>query len=130
MTRRARLSLDPAQRSKAAPPHGFETPPAASDAREPADETAAAAGSAGNGAEGARQTTGHWRADRPQPAGAAEAPTDAVADAGVTGTAATARPAGALLASVRVLSRRPLVRVLAVSVAAGLSLYLLRRRLF
>lgn len=147
MTKRARLSLDPGQRSKAPPPHGFD--PEADDAAPP-DAT----GGAASTAEPARaaplaasydrpkRAGGRWRAHRPQSepqseprpepepepgAAAARAPDAAT---GIGSPAFGASSGTALLAHLRALSRRPVVRAIAVGVAAGVSLYLLRRRLF
>jgi hypothetical protein len=128
MTKRAKLSLDPQQRSKPAPPHGFAgqaaPPPDAGavhpGAAAPAKGSTAEAGQAAGPAAG--RAAGHWRANRPEPepAQAAAVAEDQPAGGGI----------GAWVAGVRVLARKPVVRAVAVGMLAGLSFYLLRRRLF
>jgi hypothetical protein len=131
MTRRAKLSLDPKQHSKTPPPHGFDVPaPTPAEPERPDGSTAASR--PGAGGTPARPAGGRGRAHRREPV-ASQAPDDSSGLEGATGDARPATPGhtpGAVLAVARVLSRRPLVRALAVGVAAGISIYLLRRRLF
>jgi hypothetical protein len=138
MTRRAKLSLDPKQQSKAAPPHGFEqrAPGIPDDATAGAEAAPVARPAAGAGKD-VQSVRARWQAHRPQAdptAGAAAGPSAG----GVPPESVAERPAprpaahmaSALNARVRELSRRPMVRAVAVGVAAGLAVLLLRRRLF
>ncbi|WP_058557621.1 hypothetical protein [Thiohalocapsa sp. ML1] len=120
MTRRAKLSLDPEQRTKAAPPHGFDGEP---DKQEPDAVPAPAPAAAAEGIAEAERVARHWQADRPTPCAeegaVAAAPQHPLRAAGST-----------VVAVARVLARKPAVRAVGVAVLAGVSIYLLRRRLF
>lgn len=126
--KRAKLSLDPGQHSKPPPSHGFDAPAQAPE-QPPGDVdtgAAAAAVSAGDAAgDAAGRAAGRWRAHRPQ---GADAPVSKGGERPVqeptTGGPET------LLARAAALSRHPAVRVVAAGVLTGLSIYLLRRRLF
>jgi hypothetical protein len=124
MTKRAKLSLDPQQRSKPAPPHGFagQAAPSPDAGAVHPGAAAPAKGSTAEAGRAAGQAAGHWRANRPEPAAAqgAAVAEDQPAGGGI----------GAWVAGVRVLARKPVVRAVAVGMLAGLSFYLLRRRLF
>jgi hypothetical protein len=120
MTKRAKLSLDPARQAKGEPRHGFgdemetgdavpETPPAP-----PPEPTP-------------RPAAGAWQADRPKSA-------DSTAAAASAATRSPPEPARktmprTLPPQLATLAKHPLVRMLALGVAAGLSFYLLKRRL-
>jgi hypothetical protein len=119
MTRRAKLSLDPDRRNKTAPPHGFDGDSADAEAAAVPVGTPAAAA---DGIADAKRAAGHWRADRSAPEQDAHAvPAAAEVPYGV---------GSAIVATVKVLARKPAVRTAGVAVLAGLSLYLLGRRLF
>jgi hypothetical protein len=119
MTKRAKLSLDPQQRGKAPPPHGFGS--SAADEAAAAMAASHAGVSATDPARRRGQNGGAWQAQRPGPSAAGHS---------AQGAAAAATTGNAWVATARVLARRPLVRGAAMVVLAGLSLYLLRRRLF
>lgn len=120
MTRRAKLSLDPEQRTKAAPPHGFDGEPGK---QEPETVPDPVPGAAAEGIAEAERVARHWQADRPTPCAedgaAVAAPQHPLLVAG-----------NAVVAVARVLARKPAVRAVGAAVLAGVSIYLLRRRLF
>ncbi len=135
MTRRAKLSLATDQQHKGTPPHGFDgpQPAAAGESAEQAGPAPEQAAPARDANRVGRRAGGRWRADR-QAAGAAGAgagpqagePRDPAGQ-----TSASAMPAGkVVLSRAAALSRHPVVRVVGLSLLAGLSIYLLRRRLF
>lgn len=119
MTRRAKLSLDPAQRTKAAPPHGFD---AEQDAQAPAAVPTPAPAAAAEGIAEAKRVAGQWQAEPRTPA--AEAPEAAAARHPVWMAGVTA------VAIARVLARKRVVRAVGAAVLAGVSVYLVRRRFF
>jgi hypothetical protein len=131
--KRAKLSLDPKQRSKSAPPHGFDTQAAAGQSRSAGEPNAGQGQAPAKGATG-RPAAAPWQAHRPAPP--PESATSATPAAPHhREVAAASTPAGpaaerGLSARAAAIGRHPLVRAAAVALAAGLSLYLLRRRLF
>jgi hypothetical protein len=120
MTKRAKLSLDPVSRAKGEPPHGFK--PGAGTA-----DTDAGHAPVRPGASKPRSAAGAWQADRPKvPDGdAAGAPT---ANRSAFESPAQTLPLG-LPPQLAALAKHPLARTLALGAAAGLSFYLLKRRL-
>jgi hypothetical protein len=131
--RRAKLSLDSKQHSKSPPPHGFETPAAAGQSASAGEANQAQVQASTEGGAG-RPAAGRWEAHRPAPAPESQAgaePTDPLHEAApAPSTAAVPAQERALLARAAAIGRHPLVRAAAVGLAAGLSLYLLRRRFF
>jgi hypothetical protein len=131
--RRAKLSLDPKRHTKAPPPHGFDAPETASAEQSQAPDDAATGLGASAGAGAARRRAAGWQAHRPVPAEPSAAMAGAEASGGSPAErdgAIAAHGADTWLAQAAALSRHPAVRALAVGVVTGLSLYLLRRRLF
>lgn len=127
--RRAKLSLDSKQHSKSPPPHGFQSP---SDAGQSAAAGAAkqAQGQASTEADGGRPAAGRWEAHRPSLPPESQAGAEPTAPLHEEAPASSPAAARAPSARAAAIGRHPLVRAAAVGLAAGLSLYLLRRRFF
>lgn len=118
MTKRATLSLDPQRRSKGQPSHGFA-----------ADEPPkSASGPSTTPSPSPRpKKAGTWQAHRPKIAQADPVATPA---AGQTeADSPDGRLSHPLSQQLATLVRHPVVRLISLGVAAGLSYYLLKRRL-
>lgn len=131
--RRAKLSLDPKQHSKSPPPHGFETSPTGGQSAS-TGEANEAKGQAATAGGGERPAAGRWEAHRPSPPPGSQTGAESTEplrkEAPASSTAAVRGAERALLTRAAAIGRHPLVRAAAVGLAAGLSLYLLRRRFF
>jgi hypothetical protein len=145
MTKRAKLSLDPSKRDRRRPPHGFDEGlepatgveqmgdgPRATDAVSPAQSTASSAELPPERTK-PKAAGAPWQADRPRPeptAGPQDPSRAPLADSGPGREADAAAAPARAVALLKALAHNPTVRIAVVSIAAGLSLYLLRRRLF
>ncbi len=123
MTKRAKLSLEPDRRAKAPPSHGFESPTEIPPAGAAAARKAGSQGAVQDQTPTPARAAAGWQA---HPPGSTPSPRPVSPDP----TPPHSVGAGALAVRLGSLARRPLVRAVAVGLAAGLSLYLLRRRLF